>query len=385
MKKIHFSVLLLFVLNKGQAQIAAWDLTGENNVATSAADLFNAGMDASNLLTRGVSAAPSTGNNSFRTQGFMNNGISADNTDYFQLTLSASPGLTLSLSTIDARFAGTTSFFASPGVTSQFAYSLDGSNFILIGSPVTSTSLTMTQIDLTGIAALQNVADATTITIRYYASGQTSTGGWGFNSPSAGQYGLTIGGTLTAGGPLPVKFADIRGYRQGSGIRVDWSNKTESEVLNYKFERSLNGTDFSTLITVPAIKNDGGCADYSFFDALPADGINYYRIQSLETDGGKLNSIIVRVNTRSGDPGITIFPNPVSFAQLVFEARDLRKGQYSLRIFSISGQQVFNRSVDHAGGTFSELVQLPGFLIPGVYNLIISSGEMKLMKSFIIR
>ncbi|MBK7966273.1 MAG: hypothetical protein IPK10_13970 [Bacteroidetes bacterium] len=41
----------------------------------------------------------------------------------------------MSLSTLDARFAGTASFTASPGVTSQFAYSFDGSTFTLIGSP----------------------------------------------------------------------------------------------------------------------------------------------------------------------------------------------------------------------------------------------------------
>src|SRR6185503_14583835 len=103
--------------------------------------------------------------------------ISTANTDYFQITLSSASGFTVSLSAIDANFNGTASFFASPGVTSQFAYSLNGSTFTLIGSPVQSTSLTMGQINLTGIAALQNVPSGTTITLRYYASGQTTTGG----------------------------------------------------------------------------------------------------------------------------------------------------------------------------------------------------------------
>ena len=40
----------------------------------------------------------------------------------------------MSLHTIDASFIGTSTFYATPGVTSQFAYSLNGTNFTLIGT-----------------------------------------------------------------------------------------------------------------------------------------------------------------------------------------------------------------------------------------------------------
>ncbi|MBK9552557.1 MAG: hypothetical protein IPO45_10320 [Saprospiraceae bacterium] len=92
-------------------------------------------MDASNLLTRGAGAAASSGNNSFRTQGFQNNGISTANTDYFQFTLSASPGFKMSLSNIDSRVSGTSSYGASPGASHQYAFSTDGVSFTLINSP----------------------------------------------------------------------------------------------------------------------------------------------------------------------------------------------------------------------------------------------------------
>jgi hypothetical protein len=129
------------------AQIAAWDFSGESSPATSAADVFNANLASSNLITRGAGAASSAGTNSFRTQGFKNDGINVANTDYFEVTISAAVGYSLSLSSIDAKFNGTTSFAVAPGVTHQFAYSLDGTAFTLIGSPQvtvgTSTPLTM--------------------------------------------------------------------------------------------------------------------------------------------------------------------------------------------------------------------------------------------------
>jgi len=196
MKKILvFSYLV--ISSSAFCQIAAWDFTGESTVATSTAEFYNANLDASSTLTRGAGALASAGANSFRTQGFQNNGIALTNTDYFENTFSAAPGFTLSLTSINARFAGTATYYANTGVTMQFAYSLDGTNFTLISSPFSMTAIgTMPTIDLSGISSLQNVADNITVTIRFYASGQTATGGWGYNSPSSGSYGLAFGGTL---------------------------------------------------------------------------------------------------------------------------------------------------------------------------------------------
>src|SRR6476620_5585211 len=154
MKKVYL-LLILFIavgLTNVQAQIAGWDFTGAAAPATFAATTFNANLvstSGANNVTRGAGAASSAGANSFRTVGFQNNGISVANTDYFQITLTAQPTFKVSLSTIDARFNGTNTYAVSPGVSSQFAYSLDGTNFTLIGSPSVTVGVpaVMTQID----------------------------------------------------------------------------------------------------------------------------------------------------------------------------------------------------------------------------------------------
>lgn len=218
MKYLLLSFLLVLTIITN-AQIASWDFAGESLGATSTAEVFNANLDASNLLTRGPGATASAGANSFRTVDFQNNGISTANTDYFQNTLSAAPGYLLSLSSIDARFAGTTSFSNSPGVTMQYAYSLDGTNFTLIGTPfVQIGNGAMAQIDLSGITALQNVTDDITVTIRLYASGQTTTGGWGYNSAStAGTIGLAFGGTVS----LPAGCATTSSITPSACVSYD--------------------------------------------------------------------------------------------------------------------------------------------------------------------
>jgi endonuclease I len=260
-------------VNLPLATIAAWDFTGVGSASlpSYAATLFNSSLVSSsgaNTITRGSTAAWSTANNSFRTQGFKNEGISTANTDYFQITISAIPGYKVSLSTIDARFQGTASFVASPGVMSQFAYSLDGVNFTLIGSAVQSTSLTLTQINLANIAALQNIASGTTITLRYYASGQTTTGGWGFNSPSSGTYGLAIGGSVN---PLtPTLYVNtisdfgsqcINTTTSPASFKITGTNLTASNVT----VAALNGFSYAT--------SSGG--PYTSTLSIPQSGGNF--------------------------------------------------------------------------------------------------------------
>ena len=106
-------------------------------------------------------------------------------------------------------------------------------------------------------------------------------------------------GLSSIDGPLPVKFGNVKAYQQGNGIKVDWSNLTESGVVNYTIERSANGQLFTPLGTVNPTANNSNRADYSYFDAAPLTGINFYRIQSLEVDGKKLFSTIVRVSTKA--------------------------------------------------------------------------------------
>ncbi len=215
MKKLIFIISFCCIFLNAKSQIATWNFFGQSSPATSPATTTATNATVSSI-TRGAGAASSTGSNSFRTQGFQNNGIATTNTDYFQTTISATTGNKVSLSSIDAKFVGTTSFVASPGVSSQFAYSLNGTTFTLIGSPSVTIGApaTLTQINLAGIADLQNVASPTVITLRFYASGQTSTGGFGFTSASAAvaDNGFSIGGTIS-----PTTAAGTNTITAGAG------------------------------------------------------------------------------------------------------------------------------------------------------------------------
>lgn len=292
-------MLILFCLTviTGSGHIAVWDFTGQSDIATLAATTFDVHLESTGSykdITRGFGASSSVGNNSFRTQGFKNDGIAITNTDYFQITLSSVAGYEISLSSIDANFGGTSTFFASPGVTSQFAYSLDGINFNLIGSPIISTSLTMPQIDLSDVAALQDVPSGTTITIRYYASGQTTTGGWGFYSSSPGVNGLAIGGYVTPIGATTHKTDYFKSRQDGDWAAADtWQSSANNVTWQVATRSPTKDASAITILNTNTVTVSNSVS----FDQTTIDG----RLE-LQT-GGVLN-----INDGIGDD-LSISPN----------------------------------------------------------------------------
>lgn len=289
MKKTLLLILLFsgfFLPAKIFAQIVRWDFTGLGALVSAAATYADPGLSAAPVLTRSASAAQSAGANSFRTVKFGNTPITIANANYFEFSLSAASGKKISLSTIDAAYQGTASYFAGAGASNQFAYSLNGGPFTLIGSPtiITKTGLlpavVYPTIDLSGVTALQNVASGTTITFRYFASGQTTTGGWGFFSPDPNQ-GLKIGGTVTdiGGGTDLTPPVNASTYPKVSNITstsIDLLSNINEAGTTYYVLIPVAGTAPSTTAQIKAGLDGNGTAAFksgSFLNTANSDAV----------------------------------------------------------------------------------------------------------------
>lgn len=183
--------------------------------------------------------------------------------------------------------------------------------------------------------------------------------------------------------PTPVKFSNVKAYAEGNGIRIDWSNLTETDVNNYTVERSAS-SQFADLGSVNASRNDGGKASYTYLDAAPLSGISFYRIRSEEYNGKVLYSAIVKVDTRGGATDVVLYPNPTNGGVISMQATALNKGLYTIQVFNTSGQRVLTQSLNHPGGFVTQTIQLPA-LQPGLYSLQLSGGATRISKSFIVR
>jgi hypothetical protein len=196
----------------------------------------------------------------------------------------------------------------------------------------------------------------------------------------------TFGGCNTGFNVLAFHFYEnVNAYQLGATIKIEWSNFAETNMVDYKVERSFNGINFTALATIKAAKNNGARADYNILDASALPGVNFYRIHSLDINGKIIYSAIVKVNTKGGVSELVIYPNPVIGRQLTLQATGLNKGNYTLKVFNTNGQQVFSQAFIQNGSSGSRVIQLPEATKAGVYNLMLSNGEGKQSKTFILQ
>jgi len=194
-----------------------------------------------------------------------------NNNEYFEFSINPKTAYKVSLSSLNATLRRS----STGPIAYIWKYSTDGNTFSEIGTDVSFTSIAdgvaQSQIDLSGITALQNVTNLTTLTFRIYA--------WGASNISAtfafARYpaGVTTN-CLVIGGityPIPpilsvsnlTDFGNqcINTTSNPSSFRITGANLTNSNVTI----AAINGYTFST--------TSGG--SYSSTLSLPQNGGNF--------------------------------------------------------------------------------------------------------------
>jgi hypothetical protein len=94
------------------------------------------------------------------------------------------------------------------------------------------------------------------------------------------------GNTLwVAGSPMPVELSSFSAVILEHGIQLKW--RTETEVNNYGFEilRQAQNDTWSLLGFIEGHGNSNSPNDYSFIDVNVLDGIYFYCLKQIDTDG----------------------------------------------------------------------------------------------------
>jgi len=107
---------------------------------------------------------------------------------------------------------------------------------------------------------------------------------------------------------LPIVTKNITANNFNSGIRVQWQTVTELNTANFIIQHSTDGNSYTDIGTVKAIGS--GANSYSFIDNNPANGINYYRLQSVDKDWATSFSKVVSASLTNIHSRLTIYPNP---------------------------------------------------------------------------
>jgi hypothetical protein len=216
-----------------------------------------------------------------------------------------------------------------------------------------------------------------------------SPGGGGGGKAGPGNNGTSGNGgngrvIVTVNTTLPVKFNSIKAIEKLNGVQLHWIVSAEENLIKYVVEKSFDGSQFIPIGEVES-RNSIIETSYSFFDAIIFHIIGYYRIRSVRIDGQFAISPVIKVNLNKQVKDISLYPNPVKGDYVSFQASDLSKGNYVMKVFNNRGVQVLEKSLTHSGGSINQTLKLPVGISPGFYFLQLINDEVKVMnKSFIV-
>lgn len=186
---------------------------------------------------------------------------------------------------------------------------------------------------------------------------------------------------------LPVRFANVRGDIDAADrVTISWSNITESDILHYSIESSVDGISFQSAGTVLPMLNSGGRADYNFYTNQTATKI-YYRIKAVENNGANFYSNIFllsrHISSTINEESFSIYPNPVTIGQFTLRLTNAKEGRYLFSLVTAGGQAMKQKMITHGGGDMVRQIDLTG-VPPGIYTLTLRSDALKITKRIII-
>jgi hypothetical protein len=126
-------------------------------------------------------------------------------------------------------------------------------------------------------------------------------------------------GGLTANQPLPISLLSFDASKKGNTSYLQWVTENEINMASFVVERGTNGINYTPIGTVAA-NNSSGTNRYNFTDAHPAEGINYYRLRSVDKNNTFSFSPVRKVNFKAGANDISIYPNPVTNATVTISS-----------------------------------------------------------------
>ncbi len=179
---------------------------------------------------------------------------------------------------------------------------------------------------------------------------------------------LTNGATLNCD-VLPVELVDLKAVPKDNVIEVEWITQVERDVELFVVQRGSNARDLQAIGTVRAEGGPSQWSGYRFIDNEPVQGINFYRLITVGTDGQEEVSRVVTARMGINEP--VLVPNPASGLAVLHTSTMAPSGSV-LRITDASGRTVQESVITNEG--MQHIVDMGG-LSNGVYVLFLHTAD----------
>jgi Glycosyl hydrolase catalytic core/Secretion system C-terminal sorting domain len=365
--------------------LASWEASGQSagGVASFAPTYLDGGMTAPLALTRGtgVVSAPASSSGYWAGSTWSTTtaaaGVTADKVIKF--SLKANNGKVVSYGSIEKFNIRISS---NGPIQYQIDYQIDNGAFspceTVTGPPRTTGNYLLGPIDLSNIAALQNVSSSKTVTFRVTPFDASGAGSFLIGSGTADtDADLSITGFFSDN-IFPVTLSDFQSKKVKDKVLLTWETQSELNFSHFILERSTDGKTFYEVAKVNASKRSGG-SKYDYTDIPDATGTSYYRLKIVDLDGSFVYSKIVSESYDGSNTPLMVYPSIATQNKIDVVFKEV-SADAQIKIYNIMGQLVATRNLQV--GVSSESIDLATFT-EGAYFLVLQDKGTIQSKKFI--
>ena len=182
---------------------------------------------------------------------------------------------------------------------------------------------------------------------------------------------------------LPVKLSSFTAETQPNNQNlIKWVTEEESNSSFFAIEKSINGKDFAEIGRVPAAGNSSTPRNYSFTDAQPVKGANYYRLKQVDKNNAFEYSAVKKLVLSNKGLDFQLGPNPFS-NQLNLTITGDTKLPLTASIVDVNGRLISQTQLVKTTLQFKKNIDLSS-IASGVYILRVT-GENVLFTQKLIK
>lgn len=202
-----------------------------------------------------------------------------------------------------------------------------------------------------------------------------NTGGWSSNA-DGNFVGWNAAGTPSysnngcSATVVPVKFISLIGKAYKGFNVISWQVGEEINVEKYIVEYSYDGTHF---LSGGSVFTKGSNAAYTFTDVSAGTVTVYYRVVSLDNDGGSTMSDVIKITNTAVSATINCYPNPVEDV-LNAEWISSKISASVLIVTDAAGRRMITKKIIGNAG-INKATLNTSFLAVGIYFLQVKAGK----------
>ncbi len=162
---------------------------------------------------------------------------------------------------------------------------------------------------------------------------------------------------------LPLQLISFNAQKQNNKAVLNWVTNNEENTSHFDVLRGQQPYSVGYLDHVNSIGNSNVNHTYTYTDALPMQGENYYQLRMVDRDGSYKLSPTVRVSFNKVTT-ISVYPNPVVSQELFvnLENQNLK----TAILIATDGKQI---PCTFSGNSIQAKISLPASIQKGAYGL----------------